>query len=98
MESFSDFEVVVQLFFVFVSHGLDNFKVGNVKGLVAVLIVLAYATMRPIAFLDGALVLSPPSLTATASLANIDLFAFRANMFIYPWFFSWVNFCYIIYL
>ena len=75
---------------------MDNFKVGNVKGLVAVLIVLAYATMRPIAFLDGALVLSPPSLTATASLVNIDLFAFRANMFVHPWFFSWVNFTFFI--
>ena len=74
---------------------MDWTTLGNVKGLVAVLIVLAYATMRPIAFLDGALVLSPPSLTATASLANIDLFAFRANMFIYPWFFSWVNFTFI---
>ena len=67
--------------FVFVCHSLDDFKVGYIKWLITVLIVLTYATVGPIAFLNGALVFLPSGLTATASLATIVLVAFRAYVY-----------------
>ena len=74
---------------------MDNFKVGYIKWLITVLIVLTNATVGPIAFLNGALVFLPSGLTATASLATIDVVAFRAYVLVYPWFLSRVNFTFI---
>ena len=56
---------------------------------------MAYATVGPIACLNGALVFLPPSLAAMSSLPNIDLIAFGAYVFVYPRLFSRVNFTYI---
>ena len=98
---FFDFEgfphplVIVEFSLVLSRHGLDDLEVRDVKGLVAALIVLAYATVRPILFLNGALMFTPSRFTAPTSLANINFTTFRAYIFVDTWLFFWVNFAFV---
>ena len=95
LKCFPDFQVVVQFPLVFVGHGLNHFKVRDVEWFIAVLVVLADATMRPVSFLNGTLMLTPLGFAATASFANVYFFTFRTNMFVNAWFFSWVDLAFI---
>ena len=87
--------IIVKFSLVFSRHSLDDLEVGDVERLVTVLMVLAYATVRPVPFLNSALMFSPSSLAATAGLPNIDFTTFGAHIFVYALFFSRVNFAFV---